>query len=60
MSVRSFSEMTYYSALSREKLGQRAKARGLFRDLLAYAVKLQKNTGKDRVLCHVVAGHAFV
>src|SRR5206468_8793899 len=42
MSVRAFSEMTYYSAVSREKLGQRAKARQLFRDLLTYARKLQK------------------
>ena len=47
MSVRAFSEMTYYSALSWEKLGQRAKAKKLFRDLLAYARKLQKTTRKD-------------
>jgi tetratricopeptide (TPR) repeat protein len=46
MSVCAFSEMTYYSALSREKLGQRAKAKGLFRDLLAYALKLQKAKAK--------------
>jgi tetratricopeptide (TPR) repeat protein len=43
MSIRAFSEMTYYSALSWEKLGQRAKAKKLFRDLLAYAQKLQKS-----------------
>ncbi len=42
MSVRAFSEMTYYSALSWEKLGQPAKAKKLFRDLQAYAQKLQK------------------
>ena len=42
MSVRAFSEMTYYSAVSREKLGQRTKARQLFRALLSYARKLQK------------------
>jgi tetratricopeptide (TPR) repeat protein len=42
MSVRAFSEMTYYSAQSWEKLGQRAKATKLFRDLLAYAQQLQK------------------
>jgi tetratricopeptide (TPR) repeat protein len=42
MSVRAFSEMTYYSALAWEKLGQKAKATKLFRDLLAYAQKLQK------------------
>jgi tetratricopeptide (TPR) repeat protein len=46
MSVCAFSEMTYYSALSREKLGQRAKAKRLFRDLLAYALKLQKAKAK--------------
>ncbi len=42
MSVRAFSEMTYYSAVSRERLGQRAKAKQLFCDLRAYAHKLQK------------------
>jgi len=42
MSVRAFSEITYYSALALEKLGQRAKAQQLFRDLLNYARKLQK------------------
>jgi tetratricopeptide (TPR) repeat protein len=46
MSVRAFSEMTYYSALSREKLGQREKARQLFRDLLAYARKLPREPAK--------------
>jgi tetratricopeptide (TPR) repeat protein len=46
MSVRAFSEMTYYSALAWEKLGQRAKAKKLFRDLLAYAQKLQKAQAK--------------
>lgn len=43
MSVRAFSEMTYYSALSREKLGQKAKARKLLQELLAYALKLAKS-----------------
>jgi len=38
--------MTYYSALSREKLGQRAKSIKLFRDLLAYAKKLQQAQAK--------------
>ncbi len=46
MSVRAFSEMTYYSALSWEKLAQRSKAKKLFRDLLAYAQKLQKSQAK--------------
>ena len=42
MSVRSFSEMTYYSARSWEKLGQKTKAHKLFHELLAYVRKLQK------------------
>ncbi len=46
MSVRAFSEMTYYSAVSREKLGQRKKAKQLFRDLLAYARKFQQEPAK--------------
>ena len=46
MSVRAFSEMTYYSALAWEKLGQSAKAKKLFRDLLAYAKQLQKAQAK--------------
>ena len=46
MSVRAFSEMTYYSALAWEKLGQSAKAKKLFRDLLAYAQQLQKSPAK--------------
>jgi len=46
MSVRTFSEMTFYSALSLEKLGQRTKARKLQCDLLAYAQKLAKTPAK--------------
>jgi tetratricopeptide (TPR) repeat protein len=46
MSVRAFSELTYYSALSLEKLGRPAKAKKLFRDLLAYAQKLHKTQAK--------------
>jgi tetratricopeptide (TPR) repeat protein len=46
MSVRVFSEMTYYSALSWEKLGRRAKAMKILRHLLAYALKLQKSPAK--------------
>ena len=46
MSVRAFSEMTYYSALAWEKLGQGAKAKKLFRDLLVYAQQLQKTKAK--------------
>jgi tetratricopeptide (TPR) repeat protein len=46
MSVRAFSEMTYYSALARQRLGQKAKAAKLLSDLLAYAIKLQRVTAK--------------
>lgn len=46
MSVRAFSEMTYYSALSLEKLGQKDKAKKLFRDLLVCAQQLQKTKAK--------------
>lgn len=42
MSVRPFSEMTYYSALSLAKLGHTASAKKMFRDLLAYARQLKK------------------
>jgi tetratricopeptide (TPR) repeat protein len=46
MSVRAFSEMTYYSALSWEKLGQHLKAKKLFKNLLAYARKLLKSQAR--------------
>jgi tetratricopeptide (TPR) repeat protein len=46
MSVRIFSEMTYYSALSWEQLGQRARAKKLFRDLLVYSKSLQKTRAR--------------
>jgi tetratricopeptide (TPR) repeat protein len=46
MSVRAFSEMTFYSALSWEHLGQKAKAKKLLRDLLAYAEKLANTPAK--------------
>lgn len=42
MSVRAFSEMTYYSALAWQCLGHRMKARRLLKDLLAHALKLEK------------------
>jgi tetratricopeptide (TPR) repeat protein len=42
MSVHPFSEMTYYSALAWEKLGKKAKATRLLRDLLAHAKQLEK------------------
>jgi predicted Zn-dependent protease len=46
MSVRAFSEMTMYSALSLERLLERAKAKKLLRELLAYARKLQRTEAK--------------
>lgn len=46
MSVRAFSEMTYYSALSGARLGQKARAQQQFRDLLGYAKKLQTAEAK--------------
>ena len=46
MSVRAFSEMTFYSALAWQKLGQPAKAEKLLRELLAYAQQLQKTEAK--------------
>jgi tetratricopeptide (TPR) repeat protein len=46
MSVRAFSEMTFFSALARKKLGQPARAKKLLRDLLAYAEKLAKTPAK--------------
>jgi len=46
MSVRAFSEMTYYSARAQEKLGERETAKKLFRDLMAYAQRLQKSQYK--------------
>lgn len=42
MSVRTFSEMTYYSALSWKKLGQAGKAKQLFKGLLRHARQLAK------------------
>lgn len=46
MSVRIFSEMTYYSALAWERMGKHARARQLLRQLLDYAKKLQKTEAK--------------
>jgi len=46
MSVRAFSEMTYYSALCWNKLGHPVAARRLFRRLLAYARQLRKAEAK--------------
>jgi tetratricopeptide (TPR) repeat protein len=46
MSVRSYSEMTYFSALALEKLGRRPAAQKLLRDLLAYARDLARQPAK--------------
>jgi tetratricopeptide (TPR) repeat protein len=46
MSVRAFGEMTYYSVLAWQKLGKKAKAEKLCRDLLAYARTLGKTPAK--------------
>ena len=46
MSVRAFSEMTYYSALALAKLGQKQRAKKLLHELLAHARKLQKTEAK--------------
>jgi tetratricopeptide (TPR) repeat protein len=46
MSVKSFSEMTWYQALSLRQLGRKKKAERLLRELLAYAKKLEKTTAK--------------
>lgn len=46
MSVRPFSEMTLYSALAMQKLGRRAEAKKLLKDLLGYAKKLAKIEAK--------------
>lgn len=46
MSVRAYSEMTYYSALSLERLGRRAEAHKLLRGLLTYARNLARQPAK--------------
>ena len=46
MSVRIFSEMTYYSALSLERLGKKTASRKLLRSLLSYAHVLSESEAK--------------
>lgn len=46
MSVRRFSEMTYYSALSWRALGREDAAEALFGELLEYAGELQESVAK--------------
>lgn len=46
MSVRPFSEMTYYSALSMKRLGRKSEARALLRGLLDHAKELASSETK--------------
>jgi tetratricopeptide (TPR) repeat protein len=46
MSVRSFSEMTYYTILSLQQLGHADRARRMLEDLSAYAQKLRHTPAK--------------
>jgi tetratricopeptide (TPR) repeat protein len=46
MSVRAFSEMTYYSALAWQRLGRKPRAARLLRDLLAHARQLGRTQAK--------------
>ncbi len=46
MSVRAFSEMTYFSALAWRRLGDKARADRLLRELLAYARDLERQPAK--------------
>jgi len=46
MAVRSYSEMTYFSALALKKLGRKREADKLLRDLLRYARELAKSSAK--------------
>ena len=60
MSVRGFSEMTYYSALALGELGQAGKAKKLLGELLAYAAAASEVGGEDRLLRHVAADDAAI
>lgn len=46
MSVRAYSEMTYYSALALRQLGRAKEAARLFRELLKYAGQLRRSKAK--------------
>lgn len=46
MSVRAYSEMTYFSALAWERLGKKAKATQLLKGLLSHARGLEKATAR--------------
>lgn len=44
MSVRAFSELTYFSAMAWGRLGRKDRMRGLFRKLLNHGIRLEKAT----------------
>src|SRR6185437_12075489 len=46
MSVRPFSEMSYYSAISLRRLGREKEARAMLKALKSYAAKLMKTPAK--------------
>ncbi len=46
MSVRTYSELTFFSAMSRIRLGQKAAGEKLFRGLLEHAVAMEKTEAK--------------
>ncbi|MGA2271876.1 MAG: DUF5107 domain-containing protein [Bryobacteraceae bacterium] len=46
MSVRQFSEMTYYSAFAWQRLGRKTRAQKLLRELLAHARRLARTKAK--------------
>jgi tetratricopeptide (TPR) repeat protein len=46
MSLRTYSEMTYYSALALERLGRKSAAKKLLGELLAYARRLENTEAK--------------
>jgi tetratricopeptide (TPR) repeat protein len=46
MSVKSYSEMTYFTAISLDRLGKKKEAQKLFKEMLAYAKKLEKEKAK--------------
>ena len=60
MSVRTFSEMTYYSSLAWQCLGRKAKARRLLSEFAGVCSKLGQIPGHDRLFCHLIADNAVV
>ena len=60
MSVRAFSEMTYFTALALRSLGRRAEAKRRLRGLLRYSRATRKDPGRYRLFCHLAADDAPV